>query len=252
MIPLGVLPMWNPRLMSDEVARLANKGCHAVTFTISPFRLGLPSLHTDFWDPFWAACSEWSTVVCMHLGSDSAPQLTSPDAPISVRATLAPLSTVYGAVDLIWSKVLRRFPVKIALSEGGIGWLPWMLERINYSHKAQSTFNNQDFGGRLPSEVFREHVIACFIDDRHGISSRHEIGVETICVEVDYPHSDSSWPHSPELLATALAGVPDDEVDLMTHGNAMRAFQFDPFAQVPKEECTAGFLRARARSDSST
>lgn len=246
MIPLGVMPMWDAGLMAEEVARLAHRGCHAVTFSISPFRLGLPSLHSDFWDPFWKACSDFSTVVCLHLGSDSVPQVTSPDAPISVRATLSPLSTVYGAADLIWSKVLREFPVKIALSEGGIGWIPWMLERIDYSYRAQASFNNQDFGGRLPSEIFREHVISCFIDDSHGVASRHEIGVETICVEVDYPHSDASWPNTPEVLWAALSDVPDDEVKLMTHQNAMRHFHFDPFTYVAREKCTVGSLRARA------
>lgn len=247
-IPLGVVPMWSPDLMAKEVHRLAAMGCHAVTFSISPFRLGLPSLHDQCWDPFWRSCADCSTVICMHLGSDSVPPVTSPDAPLSVRATLSPLSTLYGAADLIWSQVFRRFPVKVALSEGGIGWIPWMLERIDYSHRAQATFNNQDFGERQPSDVFREHVVACFIDDRHGVQSRHEIGIETICVEVDYPHSDSSWPKSPEVLSAALAGLPDDEVRLLTHENAMRHFQFDPFKYLPPEECTVGFLRGVAGS----
>jgi predicted TIM-barrel fold metal-dependent hydrolase len=245
MIPLGILPMWDAELVAKEVRRLAGKGCHAVTFTVSPFRLGLPSLHTDFWDPMWAACADVSTVVCMHLGSDSHPLLASPDAPHNVQTTLAPMSTIYGAVDLIWSHVFRTYPVKVALSEGGIGWIPWLLERIDHSLTAHS-FTKQNFAGKKPSDVFREHIITCFIDDPHGVKARHEIGVESICVEVDYPHSDSTWPNSPELMLKDFVGVPDDEIDQMTHLNAMHHFQFDPFVEWAREECTVGALRARA------
>jgi predicted TIM-barrel fold metal-dependent hydrolase len=243
-IPLGVVPMWDAELMAAEVRRLADMGCRAVTYSISPFRLGLPSLHSEVWDPFWEACCDTGTVVCMHLGSDSTPVTTSSDAPLNVRSTLAPLSTVFGAVDLIWSHVLRRYPVRIALSEGGIGWIPWMLERIDHSLLAQS-FTKQDFGGRRPSDVFKEHIVACFIDDPHGIKSRHEVGVENICIEVDYPHSDSSWPRTPELILEQLANVPDDEIQQMTHLNAMRVFHFELFDHIARQDCTVGALRSK-------
>jgi predicted TIM-barrel fold metal-dependent hydrolase len=244
-IPLGVLPMWDATLMADEVRRLSEHGCHAVTYSISPFRLGLPSLHSDEWNAFWDACASTGTVVCMHLGSDSTPITTSSDAPLNVRSTLAPLSTVFGAVDLVWSNILRRYPVKIALSEGGIGWIPWMLERIDHSLVAQS-FTGQDFEGRQPSDLFKEHIVACFIDDPHGIRSRDEIGVDNICIEVDFPHSDTSWPNTPELVGEQLAQVPDTEVDLITHLNALRHFQFDLFSHLSREECTVAALRAKA------
>jgi Amidohydrolase len=94
--------------------------------------------------------------------------------------------------------------------------------------------------------VFMERCIFCFIDDSFGVENRHHIGVEHICWECDYPHSDSTWPTSPEQLSKALADVPDDEVRLITHENAMRFFQYDPFAHVPKDKATVGALRADA------
>ena len=68
-IPLAIPPIWDPQAIADEVRRVAKKGCHAITFPENPVPLGLPSLHTDHWDPFWQACSDEGTIVCMHIGS---------------------------------------------------------------------------------------------------------------------------------------------------------------------------------------
>ena len=106
----------------------------------------------------------------------------------------------------------------------------------------------QDFGGRLPSEVFREHFLTCFISDPIGVEMRHHIGVDNMCWEADYPHSDSMWPTAPEELGAVFDAnsVPDDEIAKMSHENAMRWYSFDPFVHVPKEQATVGALRASA------
>ena len=64
--------------------------------------------------------------------------------------------------------------------------------------------------------------------------------------ECDYPHSDSTWPLAPESLALYLDGVPDDEINKITHENALRLFSFDMFKNVPKDQATVGALRAQA------
>ncbi len=98
----------------------------------------------------------------------------------------------------------------------------------------------------LPSELFKERIVTCFIDDAVGVEARAHLNLDMITWECDYPHSDSTWPESPELLGEALVEVPDDEVDKITHLNAMRIFRFDPFAVRPREKCTVGALRAEA------
>ena len=98
----------------------------------------------------------------------------------------------------------------------------------------------------VPSELFRERFITCFIDDAAGLKNRHDVGIEHMTWECDYPHSDSTWPASPELLAETLTGIPDDEIDAITHLNAMRLFHYDPFSVRPRAECTVGALRAGA------
>ena len=246
-IPLGLLPLWDPNLMSAEVRRLAKKGCHAISFTESPDAHGLPSLHDRHWDPFWKACVDEGTVVCIHIGSGSGMRFSSMDAPVDVMITVQPIACVNCAADLLWSRVLKEYPtIKIAMSEGGIGWIPYFLERADYVHAHHHYWTHQDFGGKHPSQVWREHMITCFIDDPVGLKNRHAIGIDTITWECDYPHSDTTWPKSPEILSLSLGGVPDDEVDKITHENALRFFRMDAFRHRAKEECRVGALRAES------
>jgi predicted TIM-barrel fold metal-dependent hydrolase len=245
-IPLSLPPIWDPQLMADEVHRVAKKGCHAVTFSENPEKLGWPSFHNEAWDPFWRAVSDEGTVVCLHIGSSSQLTITSIEAPINVMITLQPMNIVQAAADILWSRVLPAFPdVKFALSEGGIGWIPYFLERCDYVYKHHRAWTGQDLP-MLPSELFRDRFVTCFIDDAAGVKNRHDVGIETITWECDYPHSDSTWPASPEMLAESLRDVPDHEIDLMTHLNAMKFFHYDPFSVIPKEQATVGALRSRA------
>ncbi len=172
-IPCSLPAIWDPEVLAAEVRRTATKGAHAVTFSENPSKLGWPSVHSDHWDPFWKACCDEQVTVCMHIGSSSELVVTSPDAPIDVLITLTPMNIVKAAADLVWSPVLRKFAdLKIALSEGGIGWIPYFLERIDYNYQKHHYWTGQDFGSKLPSEVFNEHIITCFIDDVFGVASR--------------------------------------------------------------------------------
>jgi predicted TIM-barrel fold metal-dependent hydrolase len=246
-IPLALPMIWDADASAAEVRRMAARGCHAVTFSSNPYALGLPSLYSDFWDPLWAACVEEGTVLCMHLGSSSTEVVTSPDAPVESIYSLSPVNLIEAATDILWSPMLRKFPdLRIALSEGGIGWVPYFLERVEYIFNHTQHWSGMDLGGRSPSEIFSEHVILCFIDDAVGIENRHRLNVDNITWELDYPHADTTWPDAPERLLEHLVNVPDDEVDKITHLNAMRHFRYDPFAGLSREQVNVGALRRRA------
>ena len=107
-------------------------------------------------------------------------------------------------------------------------------------------WTHTDFGGKKPSDIFREHFITCFIDDKFGVKNREDIGVDIICYECDYPHSDTVWPEAPEYLMRNFVGCSDEDIDKITHLNAMRTYSFDPFKDIPREQCTVGALRAKA------
>ena len=244
-IPLALPVIWDPDLAAAEIHRMAAKGCHAVTFSENPEKLGWPSFHSDHWDPLWQACSEEGTVACLHIGSSSQLVITSVEAPIDVLITLQPMNVVQAAADLLWSPVLRKFPdLKIALSEGGIGWIPYFLERIDYQYGRHRAWTGQDFGDKLPSEVFNEHVLTCFISDKFGVASRDFLAMDNVMWECDYPHSDSTWPFAPEDVWTEIGGLDDHDIDRITHLNAMNHFHYDPFPVLGgRERCTVGALR---------
>jgi predicted TIM-barrel fold metal-dependent hydrolase len=246
-IPLGLVPFWDIDLTIQELERNANRGVKAVSFSENPSKLGFPSLHSDHWDRFWAACQDMGIVPCLHIGSSSSIVVTSADAPFDVTATLQPMNIVQAAADLVWSPVFRRFPrLKLALSEGGVGWLPYFLDKIDLVYRKQSAWTGQDYGDALPSEVFRDRVITCFLDDKVTPDVAERAGTENMTWECDYPHSDSDWPESPEIALAGMQGLTDDVINAITHENANRLFSFDPFAHRPKAECAVGPLRAAA------
>src|SRR4051794_1159700 len=247
-IPLSIPPIWDPQLMADEVRRVAKKGCRAVTFSENPAKLGWPHIFGDHWDPFFAACEDEGTIICLHIGSSSTTLALEPGAPIDVMITLTPLNTMHAATDLLWSPVLRKFPnLQFALSEGGTGWLPYWFERVDYVYQQHRFWTGQDFGDRLPSQVARDHLSFCFISDRAGVEARDAIGVDRMTWECDYPHSDSAWPLSPESVSKQLDGLSDELVNKFTHENAMNIYRYDPFAHRAHADCTVGALRAEAR-----
>jgi predicted TIM-barrel fold metal-dependent hydrolase len=247
-IPCGVLPMFDAGKCADEVRRLATKGCHAVTFSENPTALKLPSIHSGYWDPLFAAASDEGTVLCLHVGSSSRGAATSPDAPPSVNMSLSPAMSIYSLGDLMWADIWWRYPnLRFSLTEGDIGWIPYFLQRAEWIQKRHFGWTQHRFPeGWGPARVFRERILCCFLHDRVGIRLLEEFNLDNVCWESDYPHSDSSWPHGPEVLEEILQGLDDATVNKMTHENAMRHFSFDPFSVRRREQCTVAALRAEA------
>ncbi|MEZ4283025.1 MAG: amidohydrolase family protein, partial [Myxococcota bacterium] len=91
-----------------------------------------------------------------------------------------------------------------------------------------------------------KHVLCCFISDPIGIELIDHFNVDNLCWESDFPHSDTNWPNAPEELSQLLGALPSETVAKITHENAMKHFQFDPFKHRAKKKCRAGALRAEA------
>ncbi|MCW2623260.1 MAG: hypothetical protein JWL64_2862, partial [Frankiales bacterium] len=247
LIPISLPVLWDADLAAEEVRRIAAMGCRAVTFSENPAKLGLPDWHSDHWDPFLKACSDTGVVVNLHIGSSSSMQITTPNAPPEVMIALTPVNSMLAVTDLMYSSALTRFPdLQVAISEGGNGWVPYVIERADYVFDHHNAWTKTDLGGRRPSQIFHEQMWTCFIDDPVGVRLRDLVGVDKMMWELDYPHSDSTWPHAPEMLYKSLTGVSDEDINKITHLNAMRCYDFDPFKVRPREQCTVGALRAEA------
>jgi predicted TIM-barrel fold metal-dependent hydrolase len=247
LIPLGLVPLWDAELAAAEVRRLARKGVHAIAFSENPAKLGYPSYYSRSWDPLWAACEDNSVVVCLHLGSSSTLLVSSDDAPFVETLSLSFVGPAEAAASLVWSHIFERFPgLKFTLSEGGAGWIPALLEKLDYVHQHHRGWSGQTFpDGKNPSDMFLDHVAACILVDNFAVSNLDYLNRHLLTWESDYPHPDGTWPTSPEHAYQALSGCADADIDGITHQNAMRLLQFDPFKSKGREQCTAGALRAQ-------
>jgi predicted TIM-barrel fold metal-dependent hydrolase len=246
-IPCGILPLFDPQESAKEVKRLADKGCHAVTFSENPEALSMPSIFSDHWDPLFAAASEVGTVLCCHVGSSSRTTPSAADAPAGVKMTASSVMSIFTLIDLLWASFWDRFPnLKFSLTEGDVGWIPYFLWRAEHVDDRHSGWTKHKFPAGGPRQVFLEHVLCCFISDPIALRLLDDFNVDHLCWESDYPHSDSSWPTAPETLALMFKDVSPDVIAKITHLNAMKVYQFDPFQVRPKERCTAGALRSES------
>jgi predicted TIM-barrel fold metal-dependent hydrolase len=228
LIPLCIIPLWDPVEAAAEVRRNAARGVHAVCFSEIPHHLGLPSIHTGHWDPFFAACAETDTVVNMHIGSSSQMPATSPDAPAMVQATLSFGNAMASMSDFLFSGVLVRYPeLKLAYSEGQIGWIPYILERADDVWVQHGAWAGGAQLPEPPSTYYFRNMYGCFFRDAHGIRSLDEVGVDNITFETDYPHSDSTWPDTKAIATEMFAGLSDEAVYKIVRGNAIRMLSLD-------------------------
>jgi predicted TIM-barrel fold metal-dependent hydrolase len=243
-IPMQLPILTDPELAATEIRANAARGCTAVTFSEAPEKLGLPSLHTGYWDPFLAACEETGTVVCLHVGSSSSSPTTNDDAPPDVTGVLFFGYAMFAAVDWLYSRVAVRFPqLKICLSEGGIGWVAGLMDRLDHVLNYQDMYGTWEGIDLTPREVLQRNFWFCGIDDASGFEQRHRIGVDHVLVESDYPHCDSSWPNTQELLNEQIGTFPPAEVAKLTWQNAAALFRqqvpasvvADPDAPWPSE-----------------
>ena len=224
-IPMALPVLWDPELFAAEIRRVSAKGCHAITFTENPAALDQPSFHDPYWDPVWRALVEEDMVMNIHLGSSGKLVMTAPDAPMDVMITLQPMNICSAAADLVWSRIFKEFPtIKVALSEGGTGWIPYFLDRLDRTYDMHRNWTGQDFGDQLPSDIFRQHILTCFIADPVGLALRHDIGIDNIMWESDFPHVTAYYPRSRAVADEVLAGVPEGEQQKILYGNALRIY----------------------------
>lgn len=225
-IPMMITPLWDTGLMVKEIERMAAKGCRAVGLPDNPLNLGLPSFHTPHWDPVWSALEETNLTAVMHFGSGGMPPATAPEAPFAVMVTLMGTTSMSAAVELMFSPVFHKHPnLKVAFSEGGIGWMPYIIERADYVWRKHKYYQNIH-PTIAPSELFRRNITGCFIEDEVGVGLRRLIGIDNITWECDYPHSDSFWPKSRARAEEMLAGVPDEEAHKIVELNTRRWYAF--------------------------
>ena len=231
-IPLQLPWLNDPVLAAEEVRVNAERGFKAVSFAEFPVNLGLPSIHTGHWDPFLAACEETETVVCLHTGSSGWVPSPGGGGPFEMAPTLFPAGALVAAADWLWSGVCTRFPnLKVAMSEGGVGWVVMLADRVDYvlDHSASGQESGAWRDELRPSEVLARNFWFCTIDDPGSIAGVLErVGPHKVMVESDYPHADSTWPDTQRVFEKNFGHLPDDVVRRIAWGNAAELFRHPP------------------------
>ena len=249
-IPLIIVPLWDPHEIAREIERCAAKGVTAVAFSENPEPLGLPTIHDlgRYWDPMFRAADDAQMVLCMHVGSSSTLPAICHDAPPLANIAFGTVRTAGTMLSWIFGDTFERFPnLKIALSEGNVGWMAYFLERAEQCLDKQRHWlsrgvplhgydNKYDAGTAANVDtidvrrVFREHIFGCFLEDRTGMQVLDLIGEDNVMCESDYPHADTTWPHSVKVARDCMQGLSEATQLKLLRGNAERLFRFTPAA----------------------
>ncbi len=226
-IPMGITFLTDPEAGAAEIRRNAERGFRAVTLPEQPHRIGLPSIFSGHWDPILEACAETGTVVCLHVASCGVVDMPKGSPMIQLGATLFGQLALGACAEWLWSGYPARLPdLKIAMSEGGIGWVAMLIDRLDNILERSGYGRDWEGGTLRPSDVLRRNFWFCTIDDPSTISTRDVIGVENICFETDYPHGDGTWPDTQAVIEKAYGGIlTDAELAAITHENAAALFR---------------------------
>ncbi|MFM8861557.1 MAG: amidohydrolase family protein [Acidimicrobiia bacterium] len=222
-IPMGITYLADPELGAAEIRRNAERGFVAVTLPERPHRIGLPSLFTGYWDPIIEACAETDTVIALHVASSGGYESPEMAPALQLGATMFGQLSLAAAADWLWSGYAVRYPnLKITMSEGGIGWVAMLLDRLD------NIIDRSGYGlgwDERPADVLKRNFWFCTIDDPSTIITRHRIGVENIMFETDYPHGDGTWPDTQKVVEEVYGELPTDELRAILCENAARVFR---------------------------
>ncbi|HEX4219413.1 MAG TPA: amidohydrolase family protein [Acidimicrobiales bacterium] len=223
--PERIIPCQIPWLLDADlgagmIRENAERGFKAVSFSEEPSRLGFPTIHSGYWDPMFQACEETGTVINLHIGSSGSSPATTADAPPDVAGVLFFAYAISAAVDWLFSLAPVRYPdLKVCLSEGGIGWVPALLDRLDHMDAYSRMYGTWQ-SDLTPSEVLRRNFWFCAVEDQSAFALRERIGVGHILLESDYPHCDSTWPETQRVIDEEIGGLPAEDVRKMTWENA--------------------------------
>ncbi|QDQ98778.1 amidohydrolase family protein [Tomitella fengzijianii] len=235
-IPGGITYLTDPVEAVKEIHRNAERGFTSVTFPERPHAIGLPSLwDRDHWDPIIRACVETDTVVSLHVGSSGMYSYPKGAPGLQLGATMFGQLSLGACSEWLWSGYPKDNPtLKIAMSEGGIGWVPMLIDRLD------NIIDRSGYGlgwDERPADILRRNFWFCTLDDPSTIALRDVIGVENIMLETDYPHGDGTWPRTQDVLDRYWAGIPARELRMMCSENAAKLYRHPlPATVLPRDE----------------
>jgi uncharacterized protein len=256
LFPQAVLPIWDMDLTVREMARLHEQGIRGFTITDKPQLVGMPDLDAPYFAPMWSLANELGTVINFHIGSGGLRRMETEDPTVTeqirrgsavagpnpdiywesfgpqrrlaILATQFYMSNVRIITNLCMSNMFDRYPnVKIASAESGIGWIPFVLEAIEYQLDEMVTDPAEvRLQQRRPKEYFRDHIYVTFwFEEVAPTKLLEDIGVGNVLVETDIPHPTCIYPSSRQRIARVLAGLDDGVRRRVLQDNAVGLYR---------------------------
>ncbi len=233
LVGLALLPAFDPAGTVEELRRVAKLGLRSAIFDV--FGATVPIFHED-WDPLWSTAEETGTVLSVHVGGGF--HTLKRDSKVAGTWRQAAGPAVVGMqldeilVSILMSGMLIRHPrLKLVLGESGIGWIPFVLERVDWERKNYEALVPALRSQPAAAVLFRDHVFATFQDEHLGIQLIPQIGADNVLWASDYPHGDGTFPRSREAVAHMFRDV-DAAVRRKAVGeNARRLYGLKPTGQ---------------------
>ncbi len=246
LVPVCALPFWDVAESVKEIERCAELGHRSVLFPSQPQDFRQPALHDEYWDPIWACAQSLNLPISFHIGGQAAlgvkeGEFTPKGGGMKTKAKFARFSALafvgnsLGISEIICGGVCHRFPdLNFVSVESGVGWIPTLLESLDWQwHNAGVAIESPHYD-LLPSEYFKRQIYACFWFERDVIARAAELYPDNIMYETDFPHPTSMSPgpatiaQRPEVYASeALAELPKEVVSKLLHDNAARVYHID-------------------------
>jgi predicted TIM-barrel fold metal-dependent hydrolase len=222
----GILPLWDPEEAAKELRRVAAQGSKVISLPSAPQTIpGVKPYPDPSWEPIWDAMEETGLPAEIHIVSgkaDLAP-LAAMGGGAEIFVCMAPSSNMATVATLLFSGILRKHPkLKFISAESGIGWVPYFIERADYTHRKHQFWTGTKIDV-TPSDLFRQSIYVNFISDRAGVEQRHWM-LDNIMLGTDYPHTDSSWPNTQMVIKEQMGDIEDEERAKICWKNAARLF----------------------------
>ena len=185
------------------------------------------------YERLWAAAEDLEMPLSLHLGANRVGATGVDKNMAKIRPTYFVTCELWvkeSLGDMIFSGVFDRYPrLKVGAVEHELGWIPFFLDRLDYTYtQRQGNANYYQFDSAdLPSDFFKRNVFCSFQDDALGIRERHGIGLDNLMFGSDYPHTESTFPRSREIMSERLAEIPPAECEKIVFGNAAALYGFE-------------------------
>jgi len=229
LLSVYIIPVVDVQEAVGEVQRLAKAGARAFMLPLYPQDLDLPPYFDRTYDPLWAAIQETGIPISQHVGANAALWKIFRYDSTPARGVFQSLPPIFMSEVIgnwIIGGIFDRFPkLQVVLVEAGLGWIPYYLERLDNMKRGHGWDHYDGMPKERPSDYWHRNMMATFEEDLFGVEQRHRIGVDNLMWATDYPHPDSTWPHSQKVLETHFKDVPVEEARQMIGGNCARVYR---------------------------